>query len=181
MNRIEVRASAAPAHLLRCSNSHYDCGSQLSNRGNRQYEMKLLYWMAAASEGRQPLSITAKMRIAACGGAASAEVSGRATSCLFVSCGLEPPNAITSRQMVHQPWLCSGAGADRGVVVQSSDPVHARGIVSSKEAPMAHAPQIKVPATYMRGGTSKGVFFALNDLPEAAHDPGPPRDRLLLR
>src|SRR5690349_5218787 len=64
MNRIEVRASAAPAHLLRCSNSHYDCGSQLSNRGNRQYEMKLLYWMAAASEGRQPLSITAKMRIA---------------------------------------------------------------------------------------------------------------------
>src|SRR5690242_4504902 len=46
------------------SNSHYDCGSQLSNRGNRQYEMKLLYWMAAASEGRQPLSITAKMRIA---------------------------------------------------------------------------------------------------------------------
>src|SRR5690349_23147397 len=65
MNRIEVRASAAPAHLLRCSNSHYDCGSQLSNRGNRQYEMKLLYWMAAASEGRQPLSITAKMRIAA--------------------------------------------------------------------------------------------------------------------
>ncbi len=33
---------------------------------------------------------------------------------------------------------------------------------------MAHAPQIKIPATYMRGGTSKGVFFSLKDLPEAA-------------
>ena len=30
---------------------------------------------------------------------------------------------------------------------------------------MAHAPQIKIPATYMRGGTSKGVFFRLQDLP----------------
>jgi 2-methylaconitate cis-trans-isomerase PrpF len=31
---------------------------------------------------------------------------------------------------------------------------------------MAHVPQIKIPATYMRGGTSKGVFFRLQDLPE---------------
>jgi probable AcnD-accessory protein PrpF len=46
---------------------------------------------------------------------------------------------------------------------------------------MAHAPQIKVPATYMRGGTSKGVFFRLQDLPEAAQKPGPARDALLLR
>ena len=46
---------------------------------------------------------------------------------------------------------------------------------------MAHAPQIKVPATYMRGGTSKGVFFALDDLPESARVPGPARDALLLR
>jgi probable AcnD-accessory protein PrpF len=46
---------------------------------------------------------------------------------------------------------------------------------------MAHAPQIRIPATYMRGGTSKGVFFALHDLPEAARVPGAPRDRLLLR
>ena len=46
---------------------------------------------------------------------------------------------------------------------------------------MTHAPQIKVPATYMRGGTSKGVFFSLNDLPEAARVPGPARDALLLR
>lgn len=46
---------------------------------------------------------------------------------------------------------------------------------------MAHAPQIKVPATYMRGGTSKGVFFALDDLPGPARVPGPARDRLLLR
>ncbi len=46
---------------------------------------------------------------------------------------------------------------------------------------MAHAPQIKIPATYMRGGTSKGVFFSLNDLPEAAQTAGPARDALLLR
>lgn len=46
---------------------------------------------------------------------------------------------------------------------------------------MAHVPQIKIPATYMRGGTSKGVFFCLKDLPEAAQVPGPVRDALLLR
>jgi hypothetical protein len=46
---------------------------------------------------------------------------------------------------------------------------------------MAHVPQIKIPATYMRGGTSKGVFFSLKDLPEAAQIPGPARDALLLR
>ncbi|AQQ67569.1 putative methylaconitate Delta-isomerase PrpF [Microbulbifer agarilyticus] len=47
--------------------------------------------------------------------------------------------------------------------------------------PKKSAPQIKVPATYMRGGTSKGVFFRLQDLPEAAQVPGPARDKLLLR
>jgi len=46
---------------------------------------------------------------------------------------------------------------------------------------MAHTPQIRIPATYMRGGTSKGVFFRLDDLPEAAQQPGEARDRLLLR
>ncbi|MRX11019.1 2-methylaconitate cis-trans isomerase PrpF [Pseudoduganella sp. FT25W] len=46
---------------------------------------------------------------------------------------------------------------------------------------MAHKPQIKIPATYMRGGTSKGVFFRLQDLPEAAQQPGAARDQLLLR
>jgi len=46
---------------------------------------------------------------------------------------------------------------------------------------MAHQPQIKIPATYMRGGTSKGVFFRLEDLPEAARVPGTARDKLLLR
>ena len=46
---------------------------------------------------------------------------------------------------------------------------------------MAHAPQIKIPATYLRGGTSKGVFFKLDDLPAAAQQPGEARDRLLLR
>ncbi|ACO78513.1 acnD accessory protein [Azotobacter vinelandii CA] len=46
---------------------------------------------------------------------------------------------------------------------------------------MAHVPQIKIPATYIRGGTSKGVFFRLQDLPEACRVPGEARDRLLLR
>jgi probable AcnD-accessory protein PrpF len=46
---------------------------------------------------------------------------------------------------------------------------------------MSHKPQIRIPATYMRGGTSKGVFFRLQDLPEAAQLPGPFRDALLLR
>ena len=46
---------------------------------------------------------------------------------------------------------------------------------------MAHAPQVKIPATYIRGGTSKGVFFRLQDLPERARVPGPARDALLLR
>lgn len=46
---------------------------------------------------------------------------------------------------------------------------------------MAHVPQIKIPATYMRGGTSKGVFFNLKDLPASAQTPGAARDALLLR
>ena len=44
---------------------------------------------------------------------------------------------------------------------------------------MNHPHQIKIPATYMRGGTSKGVFFKLQDLPAAAQHPGAARDRLL--
>lgn len=46
---------------------------------------------------------------------------------------------------------------------------------------MSVAPQIKIPATYMRGGTSKGVFFKLSDLPEAAQIAGEVRDKILLR
>ncbi len=46
---------------------------------------------------------------------------------------------------------------------------------------MAFTAQIKIPATYMRGGTSKGVFFLRDDLPEAAQTPGAARDALLLR
>jgi len=46
---------------------------------------------------------------------------------------------------------------------------------------MTHKPQLRIPATYMRGGTSKGVFFRLEDLPEAARSPGSARDALLLR
>lgn len=46
---------------------------------------------------------------------------------------------------------------------------------------MTSIPQIRIPATYIRGGTSKGVFFKLDDLPERARVPGEARDRLLLR
>lgn len=46
---------------------------------------------------------------------------------------------------------------------------------------MTHVPQIKIPASYIRGGTSKGVFFILQDLPESAQLPGAARDALLLR
>ena len=46
---------------------------------------------------------------------------------------------------------------------------------------MSFPPQIKIPATYFRGGTSKGVFFRLKDLPEACQVPGEARDKLLLR
>ncbi|WKE67377.1 2-methylaconitate cis-trans isomerase PrpF [Gallaecimonas kandeliae] len=46
---------------------------------------------------------------------------------------------------------------------------------------MSFKPQIRIPATYMRGGTSKGVFFRLDDLPAAAQVPGKARDNLLLR
>ena len=46
---------------------------------------------------------------------------------------------------------------------------------------MAHAAQIRIPATYLRGGTSKGVFFRLQDLPASAQAPGKARDALLLR
>ena len=46
---------------------------------------------------------------------------------------------------------------------------------------MSSVPQIKVPATYIRGGTSKGVFFNLEELPASAQSPGESRDNLLLR
>ena len=46
---------------------------------------------------------------------------------------------------------------------------------------MAYPAQIRIPATYMRGGTSKGVFFSLLDLPAVAQVPGAARDALLLR
>ena len=46
---------------------------------------------------------------------------------------------------------------------------------------MSFKQQINIPATYMRGGTSKGVFFNLLDLPAAAQVPGPARDALLMR
>ena len=44
-----------------------------------------------------------------------------------------------------------------------------------------HLPQVKIPATYMRGGTSKGVFFNLTDLPERCQVAGQARDNMLLR
>lgn len=49
------------------------------------------------------------------------------------------------------------------------------------QIPMAHLPQIRIPATYMRGGTSKGVFFRLQDLPQSCQMPGAARDKLFMR
>lgn len=49
------------------------------------------------------------------------------------------------------------------------------------QIPMAHFPQIRIPATYMRGGTSKGVFFRLQDLPQSCQVPGAARDKLFMR
>ncbi len=46
---------------------------------------------------------------------------------------------------------------------------------------MPHVPQVKIPATYIRGGTSKGVFFRLQDLPERCQVPGEARDQLFMR
>ncbi len=46
---------------------------------------------------------------------------------------------------------------------------------------MAHLSQIRIPATYMRGGTSKGVFFRLQDLPQNCQVPGAARDKLFMR
>jgi 2-methylaconitate isomerase len=54
-------------------------------------------------------------------------------------------------------------------------------VVKQETKTMTYIPQIKIPATYIRGGTSKGVFFKLSDLPEAAQVPGEARDKLLLR
>jgi len=48
-------------------------------------------------------------------------------------------------------------------------------------AHQTYIPQIKIPATYMRGGTSKGVFFNLTDLPERCQVAGEARDNMLLR
>ena len=50
-----------------------------------------------------------------------------------------------------------------------------------RAACMSHLPQVKIPATYMRGGTSKGVFFRLQDLPERCQVSGEARDKLFMR
>lgn len=44
---------------------------------------------------------------------------------------------------------------------------------------MSNVPQVKIPATYMRGGTSKGVFFNLTDLPESCQVASKARDNML--
>ena len=46
---------------------------------------------------------------------------------------------------------------------------------------MSSVAQIRIPATYMRGGTSKGVFFRLQDLPASCQQPGEARDKLFMR
>jgi probable AcnD-accessory protein PrpF len=65
---------------------------------------------------------------------------------------------------------------------QNPGKVQYQGEILMAQTPQTpHAPQIKIPATYIRGGTSKGVFFRLQDLPERAQVPGAARDALLLR
>lgn len=54
-------------------------------------------------------------------------------------------------------------------------------LLHEDQIPMAHLPQIRIPATYMRGGTSKGVFFRLQDLPQSCQVPGAARDKLFMR
>ncbi len=49
------------------------------------------------------------------------------------------------------------------------------------DSTVGSARQIKIPATYLRGGTSNGVFFKLSDIPIDAQSSGEYRDRLLLR
>ena len=46
---------------------------------------------------------------------------------------------------------------------------------------MSNAPQIRIPAIYLRGGTSKGTFFRLQDMPASTQVPGAARDRLFQR
>ncbi len=46
---------------------------------------------------------------------------------------------------------------------------------------MAYKPQFKIKATYMRGGTSKGTFFNIADLPKEAIDNSALRDKILQR
>lgn len=50
-----------------------------------------------------------------------------------------------------------------------------------KTGNQANDVQIAVSATYMRGGTSKGVFFKLDDLPKSCQVAGESRDKFLLR
>ena len=66
-------------------------------------------------------------------------------------------------------WKAAGGGLAR------------RAVREPGPAPELRGGQVRIPATYMRGGTSKGVFFRLPDLPEAARAPGRARDRLFQR
>lgn len=54
-------------------------------------------------------------------------------------------------------------------------------MTKSSRPTKVYKPQSKIAASYMRGGTSKGVFFKLDDLPEQAQEAGAYRDELLLK
>jgi hypothetical protein len=71
-------------------------------------------------------------------------------------------------QRFAQDFLASTKVAKAGPTFRAAGRVATRVERIILENPHAHTPQIKIPATYMRGGTSKGVFFRLQDLPEAA-------------
>jgi hypothetical protein len=79
--------------------------------------------------------------------------------------GDRPLAAAAGNRSPPPRWACSEPGPPRPTIARTPESAMSR-------QPQPHAPQVRIPATYMRGGTSKGVFFRLQDLPEAARVPG---------
>src|SRR5690606_25085253 len=76
---------------------------------------------------------------------------------------------------------CSASPRTSSKPTSKSDGAADRPPLSYRSIVMSQVPQVKIPATYMRGGTSKGVFFRLQDLPERCQVPGEARDKLFMR
>src|SRR5690554_1747974 len=76
---------------------------------------------------------------------------------------------------------CSASPRTSSRPTSKSDGAANRPPLSYRSIAMSQVPQVRIPATYMRGGTSKGVFFRLQDLPERCQVPGQARDQLFMR